>query len=865
MDRSTDPTWRRWDEVNRLFEAALDVPESSRPRFVADACGDDIELRDAVTSLLRAESDSAGMFERLDAAMAKAALNEAPRPPGREVPDEIGPYRVLEELGRGGMGTIYLAERTGADFRQRVAIKVLRRGLDTADIVRRFRSERRILADLDHPNIAHLIDGGSTEGGQPYLVMEYVEGAAITGYCEAGSLSVRQRLRLFLDVADAVRYAHTKLVVHRDLKPSNIMVTPQGNVKLLDFGIAKLLDPDADGSERTLTRHQILTPEYASPEQLRGDPVTTSSDVYQLGVLLYVLLTGVKPIADDPAARLTGAETRNRAPSAAASGPRIRSALRGDLDTIILKAMQHEPARRYDSVERLADDIRRHLEGRPVSARPDTLLYRTGKFLRRNRWAIPAAAIALVLAVSYLVLSTQHALALERERNLARDEAERSQDVQRFLVDLFRSADPYSPADPDRGRAITVVEAMDLGAERVTLELADRPRVQASLLETVAKVYTHLGQQTRAGPLAERALALNDTLFGVESLEYRSALGTLAAAQAGDSSLALLRRRIDLATRALGPLDPEVVSARVALASRLYSAYKILEAQEELDALVSLADSTDVSAEDMAAITFRLADLNVRLGQAAQAEVHARRSVDLNRQVSGDRSPNTAMAHEVLAKALGALDRYSEAEVEFNRAIDLFTDALGEDDPNTLSTISNLALMHRESGALEQAEQEFRTLLERRIRINGPSHVDVGSTYQNLGALLVELGRPTEAVDAISTAAGIYEAVLGPDIYLRGLPYLSLASIHLDSGDYVAAESSARRALDVLERSLPSDHYMTAVARCRVGRALAGAGRPAEAGPHLAAGAAVLNGSEPGAAYRDECLPADSDPSSSPR
>lgn len=853
MDRFADPTWRRWEEVNRLFEAALDVPESSRAGFVADACGDDTELRDAVTALLRAESDSAGMFERLDSAMATAALGVAPRGAGGE--DEIGPYRVLEELGRGGMGTIYLAERAGADFRQRVAIKMLRRGLDTEDIIRRFRSERRILADLDHPNIARLIDGGSTAGGQPYLVMEYVEGTAVTAFCEAGSLSVRQRLRLFLDVADAVRYAHTKLVVHRDLKPSNIMVTPQGKVKLLDFGIAKLLGADADGSERTLTRYQILTPEYASPEQLRGDPVTTGSDVYQLGVLLYVLLTGVKPFADDAATRLTGAEPRVRPPSAAARAPRTRSALRGDLDTIILKAMQHEPARRYDSVERLADDVRRHLEGRPVSARPDTLLYRTGKFLRRNRWAMPVAAIAVVLAGAYLVMSTRHARALERERNLAREEAERSQDVQRFLVDLFRSADPYAPADPERGRAITVVEAMDLGAERVTVELADRPRVQASLLETVARVYVHLGQETRAVPLAERALALSDSLFGTGSPEYRSALGTLAAAESGDSSLTLLRRRVELATQARGRLDPEVISARVALAWRLFGENDVLVVKEELDALVALADSADVAAADMAALTLRLADLKVRLGQPRDAEGHARRSLELNRHIYGDRSPQAANAHETLAKVLGALKRYSEAEAEFNRAIDLFTHALGEDNPNTLGTINNLALMHKESGALQQAEREFRTLLERRIRIHGPSHVSVGSTYQNLGAILMDLGRTGDAAAAHATAADIYDAVLAPDIYLRGLPHLSLARIRLESGDHAEAQSSARRALDALERSLPPDHYMTAVARCRVGRALAGAGRLAEAAPHLAAGAAVLNDSETGAAYRDECLP----------
>jgi serine/threonine-protein kinase len=869
MDRSRDPTWRRWHEVDRVFAAALELSGSERAAFLRHACGEDRELLDAVRALLDAESRAVGRFERLGPATALALLGggsdepaEAVREPAppESVPPRIAGYRLLRELGRGGMGTVYLAERDAADFEQRVAVKLLRRGLDTDDVLRRFLSERRILAGLDHPNIARLIDGGSTEDSRPFLAMEYVEGSPITEYCERHALSVRERLRLFLRAADAVHHAHTKLVVHRDLKPSNILVTGEGRVKLLDFGIAKLLVGDDGADGLTRPGHGVFTPEYASPEQRRGEAVTTASDVYQLGALLYVLLTGRRPFEGGGALPWGGSGVRLAPPpSSTVSGPRLRRELRGDLDTIILQALSPEPERRYDSAAQLAADVRANLSGRPVSARPATLVYRTGKLLRRHVWIAPASVAAVLFAAVYLASFIRYAAALEERRSAAQAEADRATEVQTLLVDLFRSADPFEPADPERGRAITVVEALDLGAERVMAELDDRPRIQASLLDALTDVYVNLGAHDRAVPLARRALALHAQLSGVGSEPHRAGLARLASAYYSepDSALVLLRHRLELARGAEGETSAAVAAARVDLADHLrHHLGRPQGAESEYLLALSLGQSTELLPATLAAAHRGLADIYVALARAAEAEPHARRALELNRQMFGDRSPDTGMARESLAKVLGALDRTREAEAEFEQAIAILESALGPDNGNTLNALNNLALLRRRTGDLAAVEQTLRRLLEANVRVRGEAHPEVGTAYQNLGTLLVDLGRIDEAAEMHARAAAIYDAALDETNYLTALPYLSLAGIELRRGAPSTAEAHARRALGVLERTLPEGHYATAVARCRVGRALAAQGDADRAEDLLQAAAAALPPDTPVPAYREECLAA---------
>ncbi len=874
----TDPVWRRWEEVDRVFAAALDLPSSGRETFVRERCRDDPELRESVLSLLRAERDSEGLFQAPDLTTANEALRELVEDREESAsgsPPRVGSYRILRQIGRGGMGSVFLAERADADFEQRVAVKLLRRGIDTDDIVQRFLVERRILAGLTHPNIARLYDGGSTEDGRPFLVMEYVDGRPITEYCDAAGLPLERRLELFLLVADAVRYAHGQLVVHRDIKPSNILVAVDGRVKLLDFGIAKILEGDDAEEPEALTRTgvRILTPEYASPEQLRGLPVTTASDVYQLGVLLFVLLTGRRPLAG------RGEATRGDARSVAATRAstavtgaageaarlrgttpdRLQRALRGDLDTILQKALREEPEARYTSAEQMADDVRRHLGGRPIAARPDTLAYRSAKFLRRNRWAAPVFAGGMVFLALYVGSSLRHAARLEEERNAAREQAERAEQVQRLLVDLFQSPDPYDPADPARGREITVVQALDIGARRVLSELEDRPHIQANLLDAIASVYTSLGAHAKALPFAERALALHERLDGPTTAAYREALAHLAAVRGAlgpaDSALVLFRRRLDLALADSAATLSERIEARTDLAMHL-SQYmgRPSDALAELRAAEAAADSGVVPPRRLAPVHRGLSDVLGALGRPEEAEPHARRALALDETVFGAESPEVAMAHESLAQVLGALQQNDEAGDEFRTAVEILRGTLGETNGNTLSARNNYALFLRQRGDLSGAERELRRVLDDRIRGYGPTSAKVGDGYQNLGTVLFGLGRLEEAADMHRRAAAVYEQALEPGDYRLALPHLSLAGVELARAQFGSAEASARRALEVLEATLPAGHFAIAVARCRLGRALVGRGRAQAGLAELTASAEVIRSAAQAAPYREECL-----------
>ncbi|HEU4387547.1 MAG TPA: serine/threonine-protein kinase, partial [Blastocatellia bacterium] len=441
-------TPERWQEIKAVLASALDYTEAERPGYLERACRGD--------AMLRAEVDLFLAYDLTDETAGGSAVFRngddcAHEPLESETSRRIGPYKLLREIGRGGMGSVYLAERDDGHYRRDAAIKLIRRGMDTDFVLRRFRNERQILAGLDHPNIARLLDGASTDDGLPYLVMEYIDGLPINDYCDQQALDIEHRLKLFQQACAAVHYAHQRQVIHRDIKPSNILVTPCGRVKLLDFGIAKLLTPDlaAQTLDPTLTAIRLMTPAYASPEQIKGDPITSATDVYSLGVMLYELLTGHKPyrirnqgsreisramLEEEPIRPSTsimlteevqtgeGSPSITLTPEAVSriregSPDRLRRRLRGDLDNIVLMALRKDPARRYKSVEQFSDDIRRHLEGVPVAARGDTPGYRAAKFVRRNRMTVAVFAVLLLalglpllLGSSWIGLNSKHRL-----------------------------------------------------------------------------------------------------------------------------------------------------------------------------------------------------------------------------------------------------------------------------------------------------------------------------------------------------------------------------------------------------------------------------------------------------------------------
>ena len=401
----------RWRRIEDLFHQALEQPELERKRWLIKACADDVSLLGEVESLLESEKSSASLSIREHVVGAATAMAESLEQ--NDLPPRVGPYRLLRQIGRGGMGTVYLAERADGQFEQQVAVKMVQPGMDTEFILARFRRERRVLARLDHRNIGRLLDGGTTSDGIPYFVMEYIDGNWITRHCDSKALSVEQRLRLFLRVCSAVHYAHLQFVVHRDLKPGNILVDSKSEPKLLDFGICKLLyrDASSENHDTGALGMPLLTPEYASPEQVRGEPVNIASDVYSLGAVLYELLTGSRPHVfpklTPQVVEQVVCQQDVSTPSDVVrqSSKKLAARLRGDLDNIILQAMRKEPARRYQTVEQFAGDIRNHLSDRPITARPDTFTYRSGKFLSRHRlWAL--GGVALVIAFGAGLFST---------------------------------------------------------------------------------------------------------------------------------------------------------------------------------------------------------------------------------------------------------------------------------------------------------------------------------------------------------------------------------------------------------------------------------------------------------------------------
>jgi serine/threonine-protein kinase len=544
-----------WHKVEELFQAALDVPPHGRRAWLLERCGEDAELCSEVESLLAAEAASAGFLPR--ASLAKAACALLAESGRVRAVERIGRYKILREVGRGGMGVVFLAEREDEQFSQRVAVKLVKRGLDTEDILRRFRNERQILASLHHPNIAQLFDGGETEDGLPYFVMEHVEGLPLLQYCEERGLPVAERLRMFRRICSAVSHAHQNLVVHRDIKPSNILVTEDGEPKLLDFGVAKILNAGVAGETQTRAQQRVMTPEYASPEQVRGHHVTTATDVYSLGVVLFELLTGARPykLKDTSPEELSrvicGTEPTRPSEAIADRGSRIadskcdssnpRSAirnpklLRGDLDNIVLMALRKEPSRRYGSVEQFSEDIRRHLEGRPVLARKDTSLYRASKFVRRNRVGVAAACLVfLTLSAGIAATAWQARRAREQARIADAKSAEakaalaRTEKINRFMQSIFSYANPEWFGRAGGRRDLSVLEAMRDIERHIDDDFRDEPDVRADIYQQMGDSYRTQGLYADAERNLRKALQLRLELYGEDSSKVAESLYILS-------------------------------------------------------------------------------------------------------------------------------------------------------------------------------------------------------------------------------------------------------------------------------------------------------------------------------------------------
>ena len=804
---------RRWLRASGHLDRVLELPPGEQDAWLAALQEHDPESAADVASLL-------GEHRLLTA---ERFLESAPPLQPREAPLvglTIGAYTLVSRIGHGGMGTVWLASRSDGRFEGQAALKLLNAALVGRGGEERFKREGTILARLTHPNIARLIDAGVSNAGQPYLVLERIDGRHIDRYCDEERLSVDARVRLFLDVQAAVAHAHANLIVHRDLKPSNVLVTATGEVKLLDFGIAKLIEEDAElATLLTPESASAMTPKYAAPEQIAGGAITTATDVYALGVLLYELLAGYHPAGaalkspsdfvravteTEPLRLSTVFQSAGTAEAAAAlaskratTPERLRRLLRGDLETILGKALKKNPAERYSSVGEFADDLRRYLDDQPIGARPDSVSYRTLKFTRRHWRGLTTAAVAIMALVG---VSGFYTVRLATERDRARTQADKASKLSELLTGLLMRADPYRTPDATEP---TIQSLLDIGAERIGRELGDQPDTQAEMLTVIGRTYSRMGLQSRALPLLQQALTIGRRAFGSDSVRVAQSLNDLGVLQ-----------------RDLG--DPEAAEPllRESLATR-----RRLLGNDTNDVAITLVELARVLRDR---------------GRVPESEAPIREALAIRTRVFGDEHRETATSKNELGLLL--LDRgdLAGAEPLLRENVATTERTLGLDHPNVASAKASLAQLLVAQGDAAAGEALLRESLAIQQRVFGESNIAYAMTLNNLGTAIEAQGRLAEAQPLLERAIGIARPQLGDQHPRVALMMLNLARVEIARGGGAATEGALRQVLGVRERMLDPGDWRIAQARSLLGASLLAQARYAEAEPLMVAAAGGL-------------------------
>lgn len=772
-DRSGTAEREHGLRLQHLLDAMESLPQDRHAQFLEAHCPDPA-LRAEVLALLAAEAAADAYIEDLAGDLFCGSL-----PPTETSGTQIGPYRLLHVIGRGGMGSVYLAVRDDGTFEHQVALKRLDAALPGTQAHDRFVAERQILAGLKHPSIAHILDGGVTPGGLPWFAMEYVDGVPITDYCNGLDLDIDRRLALFLQVCAAVEHAHSRLVVHSDLKPGNVLVTDAGEVKLLDFGIARLQgDAEArtDPSGPASASAWLMTPAYASPEQVRGEPTTTASDVYQLGVLLYELLTGRRP---DPAVQPGVAPGPTESPflrpclstalPASSSGvsrlpfhdgtarARWRRRLRGDLDSIVTTAIQADPGRRYTTADRLAQDVRRHLQGLPVTARPLTLRYRAGKFVRRHVLGVAAAALVVLLGSGLVVF---HTARLQNERDRAQIASAKAERMNRFLIGLFRSADPTEGSRAD----LTARELLDRGVAQVDRDLGSDPQVQANMLQVLGRTYLELGVYSSADALLDRALTLHSGRMGASQADVGATLGDIGLLRYEEGKYAQARDHLLEAERRL----------RAALPER---------------------------AGELADVLRALGRVRGNIGEHRAAREALEEALALQRPISGEESVEVATILMSLGLLQVAMGDPVAAERSQEKALAIYERVLGTEHLAVAIGLNDLANSRLYQGRLDGLEAMYRRSYEIVRTVYGPDHPRVGRPLNNLGHVLTTMGRPAEAIAVLRMSLEIQESA-GREHPEVAYPLTTLADAHLANGDFAEARRYYERSTSIRQAAV---------------------------------------------------------------
>ena len=819
-----------WKRLEDLFHAALSIDAKERPDFLERQCGADIVLRKEVESLLAFSDKTVESLKKPVETVAQVlAWNETGK--------TLGPYRLTDLLGDGGMGQVYLAQRSDELYEQQVAIKLMHSGVSrTPAMLLRFSAERQILANLNHPNIARLLDAGITGEGTPYLVMEYIDGHHIDDFCRRNKLGPTEILKLFLSACSAVEYAHKNLIIHRDIKPANIIVDPSGTPKLLDFGIAKLLDAEG-GNALTRVTERIMTPEYASPEQARGDQVTTATDVYALGVLLYELLTGERPFRLDDKSPLEVIQVicdeQPPTPSSivsarpASSEPRMAGRLNRDLDNIVLMAMRKEPARRYAGVSAMTGDIQAYLSGYPVQARTDRWTYRSQKFVGRHRASVTAAFLMILALIGFSIGMG----ILARRANRARLTAERET---QFLNTIFQAATP----DEARGNPVMARDLLDQGARRIDLELADQPDLQATMLDNVGRAYSAIGLYSQASSLLQRAYEIRCRILPRGSLDTASTEDALASALRLDGHYGQaephFRDALNMRIERLGTNNGDVEQSLGNLGECLYW-------------------------ED----------------RNTEAELFLRRALDIDHRMNIEAG---ASVRNYLALVLERAGNFPEAAGLLREAVEIARRRRGIESSSYLVSLHDYAGALIDSGDLNAAEATERQVLALREKIYGRDHPDVFYPLNNLAFILLEKGEWQEAMPVLDRSVDLMRQVGIRSKLVNALG--NRARGFEQKGDFASADRDVKEALSMMENPADQRSWLFAKITAEMGslqlargdtglatatiskglkleRDLGGSGAPPYAGLLMALGDALLSGgnaTNAEAAYREALL-----------
>lgn len=755
----------RWQEVSPYLDEALALPRHEQSAWLESLRAEKPELAGLLQELLeqhRALSEK-NFLEHSPLADRSPSLAGA----------NVGAYKLISEIGQGGMGSVWLAERSDGRFERQVAIKFLRFSVSSQGGAERFKREGRILGQLSHPHIAELVDAGVTAAGEPYLVLEHVSGEPIDEYCDNRKLDVGARVRLFLDVLEAVAQAHNNLIVHRDLKPSNVLVRSDGQVKLLDFGIAKLLTAEGSSAGATVLTQEggaALTPQYAAPEQVTGGAVTTATDVYALGLLLYLLLTGQHPAGAGPQspAELIKAITETEPRLASETIPlddegiahrrgstpeKVRRQLRGDLDTILSKTLKKNPAERYGAVTALADDLQRYLDHEPISARPDSIAYRAAKFVRRNRAGVALTAVALIAVIAGVTGTVMQARTARRQRDAALRERDRANRITDFMTRMFKVSDPSVA----KGNTVTVREILDKTSNEINAGLGKDPQTQAQMMYVMGNIYYHLGLYDRASSLLGRTVEIRRQILGPDHPDTLAALSNLGRALYfnghTDQAEKAIRDALAGQTRVLGPEHPDTLRSKDALAG-VFSSTKRMPQAEQLDREVIEGRRRVLGTEhpDTLGSMGNLAFVLETEGHFAEAEKLQREALSIEQRVQGPDDPDTTVSENVLARILSLEHQYAEAEKIQREALDVQRRVFGVEHTLTLRSLNNLADILYNEGRYAESEALMVEVRNAEIKLFGADNSATANTTYGIGQLEARQAHTTQALSFLREA-----------------------------------------------------------------------------------------------------------------